>query len=137
ITTYRSEHYDPSSRKPSVDFGDTLEGDLGRRAVTWTAMAVRVPSRDFVVAYGGVVDLAHGVLRTPGRPEDSFSDDPLRMMRGAPFAAPPGLEVDRAVVAAMTEMAGRIEIISAERVRVELVKLVLAPYPRLGLTLLV
>ena len=137
ITTYRSEAYDAGSRKPSVDFGDSLEGDLGRRDFTVNAMAVRVPSREFVDPYGGVVDLAHGVLRTPGRPEDSFSDDPLRMMRAARFAAQLGFEVDRAVVAAMTEMAGRIEIISAERVRDELVKLVLAPYPRLGLTLLV
>ena len=100
-------------------------------------MAVRVPSREFVDPYGGVVDLAQGVLRTPGLPEDSFSDDPLRMMRAARFAAQLGFEVDPAVVEAMTEMAGRIEIISAERVREELVKLVLAAYPRLGLTLLV
>ncbi|HEY2878772.1 CCA tRNA nucleotidyltransferase [Nocardioides sp.] len=137
ITTYRSEEYDAASRKPSVDFGDSLDGDLGRRDFTVNAMAVRVPSREFVDPYGGVVDLAHGVLRTPGRPEDSFSDDPLRMMRAARFAAQLGFEVDPAVVGAMTEMAGRIEIISAERVREELVKLVLAAYPRLGLTLLV
>jgi poly(A) polymerase len=137
ITTYRSEEYDAASRKPSVDFGDSLEGDLGRRDFTVNAMAVRVPSREFVDPYGGVVDLAHGVLRTPGRPEDSFSDDPLRMMRAARFAAQLGFEVDAAVIGAMTEMAGRIEIISAERVREELVKLVLAPYPRFGLTLLV
>ncbi|HEY3530817.1 MAG TPA: CCA tRNA nucleotidyltransferase [Nocardioides sp.] len=137
ITTYRSDEYDVSSRKPNVDFGDTLEGDLGRRDFTVNAMAVRVPSRDFVDPYGGVVDLAHGLLRTPGRPEDSFSDDPLRMMRAARFAAQLGFEVDPAVIEAMTSMAGRIEIISAERVRDELVKLVLAPYPRLGLTLLV
>ncbi|HEX4472495.1 MAG TPA: CCA tRNA nucleotidyltransferase [Nocardioides sp.] len=137
ITTYRSEEYDPSSRKPAVDFGDSLEGDLRRRDFTVNAMAVRVPSREFVDPYGGVVDLAHGLLRTPGRPEDSFSDDPLRMMRAARFAAQLGFEVDPPVVAAMTAMAGRIEIISAERVREELVKLVLAEYPRLGLTLLV
>jgi poly(A) polymerase len=137
ITTYRSDQYDASSRKPSVDFGDTLEGDLGRRDFTVNAMAVRVPSREFVDPYGGVVDLAHGVLRTPGRPEDSFSDDPLRMMRAARFAAQLGFLVDPAVVEAMTAMAGRIEIISAERVRDELVKLVLAAHPRLGLTLLV
>ncbi len=137
ITTYRSEEYDAASRKPSVDFGDSLDGDLGRRDFTVNAMAVRVPSREFVDPYGGVVDLAQGVLRTPGRPEDSFSDDPLRMMRAARFAAQLGFEVDPAVVGAMTEMAGRIEIISAERVRDELVKLVLAAYPRLGLTLLV
>jgi poly(A) polymerase len=137
ITTYRSEHYDPTSRKPAVAFGDSLEGDLGRRDFTVNAMAVRVPSREFVDPHGGVVDLAHGLLRTPGRPEDSFSDDPLRMMRAARFAAQLGFTVDPPVVEAMTAMAARIEIISDERVRDELVKLVLAPYPRLGLTLLV
>ena len=137
ITTYRSESYDPASRKPVVDFGDSLEGDLGRRDFTVNAMAVRVPSREFVDPYDGVVDLAHGLLRTPNRPEDSFSDDPLRMMRAARFAAQLGFSVEAGVVAAMTAMAERIGIISAERVRDELVKLVLAPYPRLGLSLLV
>jgi poly(A) polymerase len=136
ITTYRSESYDPDSRKPDVDFGDTIEGDLGRRDFTVNAMAVSVPGRVFVDPYGGVVDLAHRVLRTPGRPEDSFSDDPLRMMRAARFAAQLGFTVAPEVVAAMTAMADRISIISAERVRDELVKLVCAPYPRLGLTLL-
>jgi len=136
ITTYRSESYDPDSRKPDVDFGDTIEGDLGRRDFTVNAMAVSVPGREFIDPYGGVVDLAHRVLRTPGRPEDSFSDDPLRMMRAARFAAQLGFTVAPEVVAAMTAMSDRIEIISAERVRDELVKLVCAPYPRLGLTLL-
>jgi poly(A) polymerase len=137
ITTYRSEAYDPSSRKPDVDFGDNLDGDLGRRDFTVNAMAVRVPGRELEDPYGGVVDLAHRLLRTPGRPEDSFSDDPLRMMRAARFSAQLGFTVDPSVVSAMREMAGRIEIISAERVRDELVKLVNAPYPRLGLALLV
>ncbi len=137
VTTYRSESYDPTSRKPDVAFGDTLDGDLGRRDFTVNAMAVRVPGRALEDPHGGVVDLAHRVLRTPGRPEDSFSDDPLRMMRAARFAAQLGFGVDPGVVAAMTAMADRIEIISAERVRDELVKLVCAPYPRLGLTLLV
>jgi poly(A) polymerase len=137
ITTYRSEAYDPTSRKPDVDFGDSLGGDLGRRDFTVNAMAVRVPSREFEDPYGGVVDLAHRELRTPGKPEDSFSDDPLRMMRAARFAAQLGFTVAPEVVAAMTAMASRIEIISAERVRDELVKLICAPYPRLGLTLLV
>ncbi|WP_297781413.1 CCA tRNA nucleotidyltransferase [Aeromicrobium sp.] len=137
ITTYRSESYDPTSRKPDVEFGDTLEGDLGRRDFTVNAMAVLVPGRELEDPYGGVVDLAHRVLRTPGTPEDSFSDDPLRMMRAARFAAQLGFTVDPGVVAAMTAMADRIEIISAERVRDELVKLICAPYPRLGLTLLV
>ncbi|WP_425489424.1 CCA tRNA nucleotidyltransferase [Nocardioides piscis] len=137
ITTYRAETYDPTSRKPDVDFGDSLAGDLGRRDFTVNAMAVSVPGRGFEDPYGGLVDLANRVLRTPGRPEDSFSDDPLRMMRAARFAAQLGFTVAPEVVAAMTEMAGRIEIISAERVRDELVKLVCAPFPRLGLTLLV
>ncbi len=137
VTTYRSEVYDPTSRKPTVDFGDTLDGDLGRRDFTVNAMAVKVPGRELEDPFGGVVDLAHRVLRTPGRPEDSFSDDPLRMMRAARFAAQLGFTVDPAVVAAMTAMAERIDIISAERVRDELVKLVCAPYPRLGLSLLV
>ncbi len=137
VTTYRSEAYDPDSRKPEVKYGDTLAGDLGRRDFTVNAMAVRVPGRTIEDPFGGVLDLAHRVLRTPGRPEDSFSDDPLRMMRAARFAAQLGFTVDPAVVAAMTDMADRISIVSAERVRDELVKLVCAPYPRLGLTLLV
>ncbi len=136
ITTYRSEAYDPTSRKPTVDFGDTLAGDLGRRDFTVNAMAVRVPDRAFEDPFGGIVDLGHRVLRTPGTPEDSFSDDPLRMMRAARFAAQLGFIVDPGVVAAMTAMADRIAIVSAERVRDELVKLVCAPYPRRGLTLL-
>jgi poly(A) polymerase len=140
VTTYRSESYDPKSRKPTVDFGDTLEGDLGRRDFTVNAMAVSVTAgsgRELVDPYGGVVDLAHRLLRTPGRPEDSFSDDPLRMLRAARFAAQLGFAVDPSVVAAMRGMAERIGIISAERIRDELVKLVMAPYPRAGLTLLV
>ena len=100
-------------------------------------MAMSVPEREFVDPYGGVADLAARVLRTPGTPEDSFSDDPLRMMRAARFAAQLGFTVAPEVVTAMTEMAGRIEIISAERVRDELVKLVCSPHPRRGLRLLV
>ena len=137
ITTYRSETYDPDSRKPEVDFGDSLAGDLGRRDFTVNAMAVRLPQREVVDLFGGVVDLAHGVLRTPGRPEDSFSDDPLRMMRAARFAAQLGFEVDPGVLAAMTAMADRIEIVSAERVRDELVRLICAPQPVRGLQVLV
>jgi poly(A) polymerase len=137
ITTYRSESYDPTSRKPEVDFGDNLAGDLGRRDFTVNAMAVRVPSREFEDPYGGIVDLAHRLLRTPGRPEDSFTDDPLRMMRAARFAAQLGFTVAPEVIEAMSAMADRITIVSAERVRDELVKLVCAPFPRLGLTLLV
>jgi len=137
VTTYRSETYDPASRNPDVSFGDSLSGDLVRRDFTVNAMAVRLPGREVVDLYGGVVDLATRVIRTPGTPESSFSDDPLRMMRAARFAAQLGFDVAPEVVAAMTEMADRISIISAERVRDELVKLVTAPHPRRGLTLLV
>ncbi|WP_412778595.1 CCA tRNA nucleotidyltransferase [Nocardioides sp. Root79] len=137
VTTYRSESYDPDSRKPEVRYGDSLAGDLGRRDFTVNAMAVRLPGREIEDPYGGVVDLAHQVIRTPGTPEQSFSDDPLRMMRAARFAAQLGFAVDPSVVRAMTEMADRIGIISAERVRDELVKLICAPHPRLGLALLV
>jgi poly(A) polymerase len=137
ITTWRSESYDPSSRKPAVEYGDSLAGDLGRRDFTVNAMAISLPGREFEDPFGGVVDLAHRVLRTPGRPEDSFSDDPLRMMRAARFAAQLGFTVDEAVVAAMAAMAERITIVSAERVRDELVKLVCAADPVRGLRLLV
>jgi poly(A) polymerase len=136
ITTYRSDTYDKDSRKPEVDFGDTLEGDLGRRDFTVNAMAVTLPGQRFEDPYGGIVDLAHGVLDTPGTPEDSFSDDPLRMLRAARFAAQLDFTVAPAVVQAMRDMADRITIVSAERVRDELVKLVMSDHPRRGLALL-
>nr|WP_182920473.1 CCA tRNA nucleotidyltransferase [Nocardioides cavernaquae] len=137
ITTYRSEVYDATSRKPDVEYGDSLVGDLRRRDFTVNSMALTVPGRVLEDPYGGILDLAGRVLRTPGTPEESFSDDPLRMMRAARFSAQLGFEVAPEVVAAMTAMADRITIISAERVRDELVKLVLAPSPRRGLALLV
>ncbi len=137
ITTYRSEAYDPESRKPAVKYGDSLVGDLARRDFTVNSMALSLPEQQLEDPFGGVVDLAHQVLRTPGRPEDSFSDDPLRMMRAARFAAQLGFTVAPEVQAAMTAMAERITIVSAERVRDELVKLLLAPDPVSGLRLLV
>jgi poly(A) polymerase len=137
ITTYRSESYDPTSRKPEVAYGDNLEGDLARRDFAMNAMAVRLPSHQFVDPYGGIEDVANKRIRTPGTPENSFSDDPLRMMRAARFAAQLGFTPDPAVVTAMTAMAERITIVSAERVRDELVKLICAGYPRIGLDLLV
>jgi poly(A) polymerase len=137
ITTYRSEAYDPASRKPQVEYGDSLVGDLARRDFTVNSMALVLPEERLEDPFGGVVDLAHRVLRTPGRPEDSFSDDPLRMMRAARFASQLGFTVAPEVVAAMGDMAERITIVSAERVRDELVKLLLAPDPVPGLRLLV
>ena len=137
ITTYRSDRYDPASRKPEVDYGDSLEGDLSRRDFTVNSMAIRLPGLTFVDPYGGLTDLADGVLRTPSGAEQSFDDDPLRMLRAARFAAQLGFEVAPDVVDAMRSMAERIEIVSAERIRDELIKLIVAPEPRRGLTLLV
>ncbi len=137
ITTYRAEAYDRDSRKPEVSYGSSLAEDLVRRDFTVNAMAVRLPSLEFLDLHGGLEDLRAGVLRTPGTPEESFSDDPLRMMRAARFASTLGFEVAPEVVAAMTAMCGRLAIVSAERVRDELVKLVLGDHPRAGLALLV
>ncbi len=137
VTTYRSEAYDRTSRKPEVSYGDSIEEDLVRRDFTVNAMAVALPEKEFIDPHGGLEDLAARVLRTPGTPEESFSDDPLRMMRAARFAAQLDFTVAPEVVTAMREMAGRIEIVSAERVRDELNKLILSAHPREGLTLLV
>ncbi|MGW4546882.1 CCA tRNA nucleotidyltransferase [Streptomyces violaceorubidus] len=137
VTTYRSEAYDRTSRKPEVSYGDSIEEDLVRRDFTVNAMAVALPDKAFIDPHGGLDDLAARVLRTPGTPEDSFSDDPLRMMRAARFAAQLDFEVAPEVVKAMHDMAGRIDIVSAERVRDELNKLILSPHPRKGLSLLV
>lgn len=137
ITTYRAEKYDPDSRKPVVAFGTDLLEDLFRRDFTINSMALRLPSLELVDPYGGAADLEAGLIRTPGRAEDSFSDDPLRMMRAARFASRFDYALADDVFAAMKDMAGRIEIISAERVREELVKLVCGLAPRRGIDLLV
>jgi poly(A) polymerase len=139
ITTYRSEKYETQSRNPEVNFGDNIDGDLLRRDFTVNAMALELTTTPptFIDNYDGVNDLARKVLRTPGTPENSFSDDPLRMMRAARFAAQLGFDVDPAIINAIKEMAGRIEIISAERVRDEFVKLIMSENPRIGIALLV
>ena len=136
ITTYRSEEYDPHSRKPAVQYGTSLTEDLARRDFTVNAMAIRLPGHELADPFGGLSDLRDRVLRTPGRPEDSFGDDPLRMMRAARFAAQLGFSVAPEVQAAMPAMAGRIGIVSAERIRDELTKLILAPDPLPGIKLL-
>ena len=137
ITTYRTETYDPESRKPEVEFGDTLDGDLHRRDFTVNAMAMRLPMMEFVDPYRGVSDLAARMLRTPSTPTQSFDDDPLRMMRAARFSSQLEFEIDDEVLAAMTSMAERITIVSAERVREEFMKLVMSDHPRRGLRVLV
>jgi poly(A) polymerase len=137
VTTYRSDIYPGHSRKPEVAFGDTLEGDLHRRDFTINAMAVSIPERRFVDPYGGLKDLARGVIRTPATPQSSFGDDPLRMMRAARFVAQLGFSPAPELVPAMRDMADRISIISAERIRDELSRLLLTDRPRPGLDLLV
>nr|MBP6187253.1 CCA tRNA nucleotidyltransferase [Rhodoluna sp.] len=137
ITTYRADKYDRDSRKPEVAFGKDLTEDLLRRDFTVNAMALRLPERTFVDPFSGLRDLMDGVIRTPGKPEDSFSDDPLRMMRAARFTSQLGFEIEQATFDAMQSMASRIEIISAERIQAEFVKLMLGKNPRLGLETLV
>jgi len=137
ITTYRSDNYDASSRKPDVVFGDTLEGDLVRRDFTVNALALRLPDIVLVDPSGGVDDLLAGILRTPISPEVSFGDDPLRMLRAARFSAQLGFTVSDDTVNAMRDMRERISIVSAERVRDELSKLLLSATPRSGIELLV
>jgi poly(A) polymerase len=137
ITTYRADKYDLDSRKPDVAFGKDLAEDLLRRDFTVNAMALRLPEKVFVDPFNGLRDLIDGVLRTPGKPEDSFSDDPLRMMRGARFVAQLGFEIEPETFEAMVSMAERIEIISAERIHDEFVKLMKGKNPRLGLEVLV
>lgn len=137
ITTYRADVYDEESRKPHVRFGTELPADLARRDFTVNAMAVRLPSGELVDPHGGREDLAAGVLRTPSGPEISFSDDPLRMMRAARFVSQLGFDVAPEEWAAMEAMASRIEIVSAERVRDELTKLMLGDDPARGIDVLV
>jgi poly(A) polymerase len=137
ITTYRAESYDPDSRKPEVTYGTSLDDDLVRRDFAVNAMAIRLPSLAFVDRHGGLSDLAERVLRTPATPQASFTDDPLRMMRAARFTSQLGFTISPEVLAAMTELAGRIQIVSAERVRDELSKLLLGAHPRAGLRVLV
>ena len=137
ITTYRADSYDKTTRKPTVEFGDNLEDDLVRRDFTVNAMALRLPSRTFVDPHSGLRDLLLQTLKTPSKPEISFSDDPLRMMRAARFASQLGFEIEPETFDAMRDMAERITIISAERVRDELSKLLLSSDPRPGLEALV
>lgn len=139
ITTHRAEAYAPDSRKPDVRFSDDVEADLSRRDFTVNAMALAVTGDDpqLIDPYGGAVDLATKRLRTPLSPEESFSDDPLRMLRAARFIAGYDLQPDEALVAAVVAMHERLEIVSAERIRDELDKLLVVPAPGRGLWFLV
>ncbi|OHV40017.1 CCA tRNA nucleotidyltransferase [Pseudofrankia sp. EUN1h] len=137
VTTYRAENYDRDSRNPTVSYGDSLEGDLVRRDFTVNAMAVSVPDHQFVDLFGGMADLSRAVLRTPGPPEVSLDDDPLRILRAIRFEAQLGLVPTPELVDAMTARAERLRIVSPERIRDELRKLVVSADPVGGLRRLV
>jgi poly(A) polymerase len=137
ITTYRSEQYERATRRPDVQYGRSLEEDLGRRDFTINAMAAKLPGYELVDPFGGFDALRKKVLRTPGPPEQSFGDDPLRILRAARFAAKLGFTVAPEVRVAMTEQAGRLEIVSVERITSELTKLMLTPDPAFGVDVLV
>jgi poly(A) polymerase len=133
ITTHRAEVYVPDSRKPEVTFGDDVVVDLSRRDFTINALALRLPDMELIDPFDGLGDLAAGRLRTPLDPEISFGDDPLRMLRAARFAARFSLEPDPALTAAVERMHGRLSIVSAERIRDELDKIVLVDVPSVAL----
>jgi poly(A) polymerase len=137
VTTYRAEAYDRVSRNPIVRYGTSLAEDLRRRDFTINAMAVSVPGHTFTDLYGGLEDLARRELRTPGTPQESFADDPLRMLRAARFAAQLRFAVAPEVRAAMDDMAADLSRITAERIRDEFVKLMCGTDPVIGLRLLV
>ena len=137
ITTYRADSYNGTSRKPEVIFGDSLEADLFRRDFTMNAMALTLPELKLVDPCEGLADLLAGVLTTPIAPQESFNDDPLRMMRAARFASQLGASIESSTLQAMRDMAGRIEDVSAERVRDELLRMLASDNPRPGLEVLV
>jgi len=146
VTTHRADAYSPDSRKPDVAFADAVEADLSRRDFTVNAMALALlpptrgpgrPEAELIDPFGGIADLAASRLRTPLSPAESFTDDPLRMLRAARFVAGYGLAPDADLVAAVKSLRGRLEIVSAERIRDELDKLLVVDAPEAGLWFLV
>ncbi|MDP1852206.1 MAG: CCA tRNA nucleotidyltransferase [Candidatus Planktophila sp.] len=139
VTTYRSENYLLDSRNPKVEYGKDILGDLSRRDFTVNSMALELTgiSPQFFDPFDGLQDLAKKILRTSGRPSDSFNDDPLRMMRAARFASQLDFDIDPEVITAMKNLAPRISIVSAERVRDEFIKILMSRNPRIGITILV
>ena len=129
ITTHRAEVYTPDSRKPEVTYGDDVVVDLSRRDFTINALALRLPDMELIDPFDGLADLAAGRLRTPLDPEISFLDDPLRMLRAARFAARFSLTPDPALTDAVTRLHGRLEIVSPERIRGELDRMVMLDVP--------
>jgi poly(A) polymerase len=137
ITTFRADSYDRVSRNPDVTFGDSIEGDLLRRDFTVNAMAIDLSTKTFVDPHGGLAAISERVLDTPATPQESFADDPLRMLRAARFVSQLGFVPAPRVVEAMTEMAGEIQRITVERVQAELTKLITGAHPRMGIELMV
>lgn len=137
ITTYRADSYDGATRKPTVEFGTSLEGDLVRRDFTVNAMALRLPEKVLVDPSGGMQDLAARRLTTPGSPEISFGDDPLRMMRGARFSSQLGFTLEAETRKAMTTLTAQLSIVSVERISDELTKLLRTDDPVTGIRVLV
>lgn len=137
ITTYRADSYDGVTRKPTVEFGDSIVGDLVRRDFTVNAMALRVPAVTLIDPTGGVEDLLAGILRTPADPAISFGDDPLRMLRAARFSAQLGFRVDDDTFDAITQLRETLKIVSPERVQSELVRLMQTDDPVRGVRVLV
>ena len=133
ITTHRAEAYHADSRKPEVAFGDSIEDDLARRDFTINAMALRLPDLELIDPFDGLADLAVRRLRTPLDPETSFADDPLRMLRAARFIAKLQLEPTNELVAAVRAGHERLSIVSAERIRDELDKMLVTPVPSVAL----
>ena len=137
ITTYRADSYDGVTRKPTVEFGDTIDGDLARRDFTVNAMALQVPAVKLIDPTGGVEDLIAGILRTPADPKVSFGDDPLRMLRAARFSAQLGFAIDDATLDAISELRETLKIVSPERVQGELIRLMQTDDPSRGIRVLV
>ena len=137
VTTHRAEAYHPESRKPDVEFSTDIAADLSRRDFTVNAMALSVLGLELIDPFNGAIDLAGGVLRTPLSPSLSFTDDPLRMLRAARFIAGYELKPDAELIGAVREFGERLAIVSAERIRDELDKLMVTPDPSAGLWFLV
>ena len=137
VTTYRSDTYSPNSRKPRIDSTPSLESDLSRRDFTINCMAIRLPEVTFVDPFGGALDLGRKILRTPIDPFISFGDDPLRIMRGVRFMAQLGFYIESSTSLAISSMAPRLSIVSAERIRDEFVKILLSKHPRRGINAMV
>ena len=137
VTTYRSDTYSPNSRKPRIDSVPSLESDLSRRDFTINCMAIRLPEVTFVDPFGGALDLGRKILRTPIDPFISFGDDPLRIMRGVRFMAQLGFYIESSTSLAISSMAPRLSIVSAERIRDEFVKILLSKHPRRGINAMV